>query len=122
MRPLPALSLAVEPAILTALGNDVGMEYTFVRQVVAHGRPGDVLVAFSTSGGSKNVVAALVEARARGLLCVAVIGGDGGEIRRRALADHTLLVEADDIPRIQESQAAVYHVLREGLERVRDDA
>ncbi len=122
LRPLPALSLAVEPAVLTALGNDVGMELTFVRQVIAQGRPGDVLVAFSTSGGSKNVVAALAEARTRGLLSLAILGHDGGEITRRGLADHTLVVEADDVPRIQETQAAIYHILRSGLDRVYDDA
>lgn len=118
-RAIPALSLAVEPAILTAVGNDVGMELTFVRQLIAQSRRGDVAVAFSTSGGSKNVVAALVEARARGLLTVALLGYDGGEIVRRGLADHAIVVESDDIPRIQETQAAVYHVLRESLDRIR---
>ena len=116
---IPALSLAVEPAILTAVANDVGTELTFVRQLIAHARPSDVAFAFSTSGGSKNVVAALVEARARGLLTVAVLGYDGGEIVRRRLADIAIVVEADYIPRIQETQAAIYHVVREGLERVR---
>ena len=122
LRPIPAHSLAVEPAILTAVGNDVGVELIFVRQLIAHSRPNDVAVAFSTSGGSKNVVAALVEARARGLLTVAFLGYDGGEIVRRGLADHAIVVESDDIPRIQETQAAIYHVLRESLDGVRDGA
>jgi len=116
---IPALSLAAEPAILTAVGNDVGMELTFVRQLIAQARANDVAFAFSTSGGSKNVVAALETARARGLLTVALLGYDGGEIVRRGLCDHAIVVEADYIPRIQETQAAIYHVLRELLEKVR---
>ncbi|HYZ16127.1 MAG TPA: SIS domain-containing protein [Candidatus Acidoferrum sp.] len=115
MPPVPAISLAAEPAVLSAIGNDVGVELVFLRQIVAQARAGDVAFAFSTSGGSKNVVAALVEARARGLLTVAVLGYDGGEIVRRELADHALVVRCDYIPRIQETQAAIYHEIRAGL-------
>jgi D-sedoheptulose 7-phosphate isomerase len=120
--PIPALSLSAEPAILTAIGNDVGMDLVFVRQIIAQSRPSDVAFAFSTSGGSKNVVAALVEARARGLATVALLGYDGGHIARRGLADHTIVVESDYVPRIQEVQGAIYHVLRAALELVRDGA
>ena len=120
LRPIAAHSLAVEPAILTAVGNDVGIDVIFVRQLIAHARPHDVAVAFSTSGGSKNVIAALVEARARGLLTLAFLGYDGGEIVRRGVADHAIVVESDDIPRIQETQAAIYHVLRESLDGLHD--
>jgi D-sedoheptulose 7-phosphate isomerase len=120
LRPIPALSLAAEPAILTAIGNDVGLDLVFVRQIIAQARPEDVAFAFSTSGGSKNVIAALGEARARGLLTVALLGYDGGDIARRGLADHCVVVESDYVPRIQETQAAIYHVLREAIERVRD--
>jgi D-sedoheptulose 7-phosphate isomerase len=116
MRPVPALSLACEPAILSAISNDVGVELVFLRQIIAQGRPADVAFAFSTSGGSKNVVAALVEARKRGLLTVALLGYDGGEIARRGLADHAIVVDCDYIPRIQETQGAIYHELRRGLE------
>ncbi len=122
MRAIPALSLATEPAMLTAVGNDVGMELTFVRPLVAHARPGDIAFAFSTSGGSKNIVAALEAARTRGLVTVALLGYDGGEIVRRGLADHAIVVACDYIPRIQETQAAIYHVMREAVERVRDVA
>ncbi len=115
MTAVPALSLSAEPALLSALGNDVGMEHTFMRQVIARGNERDVLLAFSTSGGSKNVVAALEEARSRGLFIVAVLGYDGGEIVRRELADVALVVASSDIPRIQETQATIYHVLRERL-------
>jgi len=115
MRALPAISLAAEPAVLSAIANDVGVELTFVRQVIAQARACDVLFAFSTSGGSKNVVAALAEARARGLLTVALLGYDGGEIVRRGLADHPVVVRCEHIPRIQETQAAIYHVVRQAL-------
>jgi D-sedoheptulose 7-phosphate isomerase len=112
MPPVPALSLAAEPAVLSAIANDVGTELTFLRQIVAQARPSDVAFALSTSGGSKNVVAALEEARKRGLLTVALLGYDGGEIARRGLADHAIVVRSDYVPRIQEAQAAIYHVMR----------
>ena len=115
LRPVPAVSLAMEPAILSAIANDVGTEVMFLRQLIAHAEPGDVAVAISTSGGSKNVIAALGEARKRGLLTVALLGYDGGEIRRQGLADHCVVVGSDYIPRIQEVQASIYHVMREML-------
>ena len=115
MRAVPALSLAAEPAVLSAIANDVGTELTFLRQLIAQSRPNDVAFALSTSGGSRNVVAALEEARKRGLLTVALLGYDGGEIARRGLADHAIVVRCDYIPRIQEAQAAVYHVIRRAL-------
>jgi D-sedoheptulose 7-phosphate isomerase len=115
-RPLPALSLAMEPASVTAIANDVGTDVVFLRQLIAHARAGDVAVAISTSGGSKNVVAALEEARKRGLATVALLGYDGGEVVRRGLADIAIVVRSDYIPRIQEVQASIYHVLREALE------
>jgi D-sedoheptulose 7-phosphate isomerase len=117
-RPVPAVSLAIEPASLTAIANDVGVELIFLRQLIAQSRAEDVVVAFSTSGGSRNVIAALEEARKRGLLIIALLGYDGGEILRRGLADFPLLVRSDYIPRIQEVQASIYHVLRAELEYV----
>jgi D-sedoheptulose 7-phosphate isomerase len=114
--PIPAVSLSFEPANITALANDVGTEVIFLRQLIAHARPVDVAIGISTSGGSKNVVSALEEARKRGLLTVALLGYDGGEIVRRGLVDHPLVVHSDYIPRIQEVQASTYHVIRELLE------
>ncbi|HVS15997.1 MAG TPA: SIS domain-containing protein [Thermoanaerobaculia bacterium] len=113
--PIPAVSLAMEPANLSAIANDVGPEAMFLRQLVALARPQDVAIAISTSGGSRNVIEALVEARRRGLLTLALLGYDGGEIVRRALADHALVVRCDYIPRIQEIQASIYHVILELL-------
>jgi D-sedoheptulose 7-phosphate isomerase len=106
----------MEPAILSAIANDVGTEVVFLRQLIAHAEPDDVAVAISTSGGSRNVVAALAEARKRRLLTVALLGYDGGEIRRQALADHCIVVGSDYIPRIQEVQASIYHLMRELLD------
>jgi D-sedoheptulose 7-phosphate isomerase len=118
-RPVPAISLALEPASMSAIANDIGTEAVFLRQLIAQACPPDVAVAISTSGGSANVLAALAEARKRGLLTVALLGYDGGEIARRGLADWTLVVPCDYIPRIQEIQASIYHVLLEALEAVR---
>ncbi len=109
----PALDLTEDPAILTAIANDVGVESIFTRQVIAHGRPGDVLLSFSTSGGSANVISALAEARRRRLTTVALVGYDGGRIAAEGLADHVVIARSQHIPRIQEAQASAYHVLCE---------
>jgi D-sedoheptulose 7-phosphate isomerase len=111
--PVPAVSLSMESANITAIANDIGTEAVFLRQLIAQGKAGDVAVAISTSGGSANVIAALDEARKRGLLTVALLGYDGGEIVRRGLADLAIVVDCDYIPRIQEVQASVYHVMTE---------
>lgn len=121
-RPVPAVSLSLEPANISAIANDVGTDVIFLRQLIAQARPGDVAIAISTSGGSRNVMAALEEARKRDLLTVALLGYDGGEIVRRGLADVAVVVRSDYIPRIQEVQASVYHVIRESLEAVAHDA
>jgi D-sedoheptulose 7-phosphate isomerase len=114
-RRVPALSLALEPATISAIANDVGTEVIFVRQLIAHATPRDVAIAISTSGNSRNILAALEEARRQGLLTVALLGYDGGEIVRRGLADIPLVVRSDYIPRIQEVEASIYHVLRDAL-------
>jgi D-sedoheptulose 7-phosphate isomerase len=113
---VPAVSLSMEPANLSAIANDVGTELIFQRQLIAQARPHDVAVGISTSGGSKNIVMALEEARKRNLLTVALLGYDGGEVLRRGLADFPLIVRSDYIPRIQEVQASIYHLILETLE------
>ena len=111
--PRPALDLTEDAAILTAIANDIGTEAIFSRQVIAHGRPGDTLLAISTSGNSTNVIAALEEARRRGLSTIAMVGYDGGRVASERLAEHVIITRSEHIPRIQEAQASAYHVLRE---------
>jgi D-sedoheptulose 7-phosphate isomerase len=117
-RTVPAISLSMEPATLTALANDVGTEVIFLRQLIAHARPADIAIGISTSGGSRNIIMALEEARKRHLLTVALLGNDGGEIVRRGLADFPIIVRSDYIPRIQEVQASAYHLILETLEEM----
>jgi D-sedoheptulose 7-phosphate isomerase len=107
------LDLTDDPAILTALANDIGPAALYTRQLIAFGRPGDIAVALSTSGGSANIVEALVEARRRHLLTIALVGYDGGRVAAERLADHVIVVASEHIPRIQEAEASAYHVLRE---------
>jgi D-sedoheptulose 7-phosphate isomerase len=115
-RARPALDLTEDPAILTAIANDIGTEAIFSRQVIAHGRDGDALLAISTSGNSANVVAALAEARSRGMRTIAMVGYDGGRVASEQLADHVVVTRSEHIPRIQEAQASAYHLLRELVE------
>src|SRR5262249_15222411 len=110
---ISAISLSSDPATITAISSDIGPEAIFMRQLIAAGRPEDVAIAISTGGGSANVVAALAIARKRGMLTLALLGCDGGEVVRRALADISIVVRSDDILRIQEVQASIYHVMTE---------
>jgi D-sedoheptulose 7-phosphate isomerase len=117
-RPVPAISLSAEPAVISAVANDIGAEAVFLRQLIAHASPDDVVIAISTSGNSAGVVTALAEARRRGMMTAGLLGYDGGEIVRRGLVDHAVVIASDYIPRIQEVQATVYHVLRRALEEL----
>jgi D-sedoheptulose 7-phosphate isomerase len=114
--PVSAVSLSLEPANITAVANDVGTEVIFLRQLIAQAQPEDVAIGISTSGGSRNIIMALEEARKRNLLTVALLGYDGGEILRRGIADFPIVVHCDYIPRIQEVQASIYHIIRELME------
>jgi D-sedoheptulose 7-phosphate isomerase len=109
----PAIDLTEDPAILTAIANDIGTDAIFARQVIAYGQPGDALLALSTSGNSLNVIEALAEARRRGLLTIAMVGYDGGRVADERLADHVVVTRSEHIPRIQEAQASAYHALVE---------
>ncbi|HET8593416.1 MAG TPA: SIS domain-containing protein, partial [Solirubrobacterales bacterium] len=114
--PRRAIDLTEDTAILTAIGNDIGIEEIFQRQVIAYGRPGDHLVALSTSGDSENIILALEEARRREMGTIAMVGYDGGRVAREGLADDVVVTRSQNIPRIQEAQASAYHVLRELVE------
>jgi D-sedoheptulose 7-phosphate isomerase len=117
--PVPALSLASESATITAVANDVGREHIFSRQLIAQLREHDVAIALSTSGGSANVIGGLEEARKSGNATIALLGYDGGEILRRGLADHAIVVRSDYIPRVQEAQATIYHTMRHAMDWLR---
>lgn len=108
--PLPARCLTDDSAVLTALGNDVGFDLVFSRQVIAHGRPGDMVVGFSTSGTSRNLLAAFTEAAGRDILTVGVAGYGGGEMARAGL-DVCLVVDSASVHRIQEAQATLGYAL-----------
>jgi D-sedoheptulose 7-phosphate isomerase len=109
----PAIDLTEDTGIITAIANDIGPEAIFSRQVIAYGRSGDVLLSLSTSGNSGNVITALAEARRRGLMTIAMVGYDGGQVLAQRLADHVIVTRSQHIPRIQEAQASAYHGLRE---------
>jgi D-sedoheptulose 7-phosphate isomerase len=111
-----ALDLTSDTAIITAIANDIGAEAIFARQIIAHGRAGDALIALSTSGGSLSVLDALAQGRRRGLATIALVGYDGGRIAAEQLADHVVITPSQHIPRIQEAQATAYHLLRELVE------
>jgi phosphoheptose isomerase len=113
-RALPAICLASDSGILTACGNDYGFDKIFARQVAAFGQAGDVLICFSTSGNSKNVLRALEEAKARKLKTIAFLGRDGGSTT--GIADIDLLVKDDSTARIQEGHQLLIHVLCEIIE------
>ena len=121
-RPLPARSLAAETAVLTALGNDVGFDLVFSRQLIAHARAGDVAVGLSTSGNSENLLVAFAEARRRGLLTVGLAGYDGGRMAASPDVDHCLVVRADSVHRIQETQAALAAALWAGVQSALGEA
>lgn len=113
-----ALDLTEDTAIITAIANDIGTDAIFSRQIIAYARPGDFALALSTSGNSRNIIAALAEARTRKLATIALVGYDGGQIAADKLADFVVISPSQHIPRIQEAQACVYHILRELVERV----
>lgn len=109
--PLPAWSLAADQAILTALGNDVGFDLVFARQLIARADGGDVAIALSTSGASKDLTAAFREARRRGLFTIGFAGYGGGDFATSPDVDVCLPVASQSVHRIQEAQALLGHHL-----------
>jgi D-sedoheptulose 7-phosphate isomerase len=116
-RPLAARALVADQAVLTALANDIGFDVVYARQLIAHARPGDVAIGFSTSGNSANVIAAFVEARRRDVLTIGFAGYDGGQMAASPDLEHCLVVRAESIHRIQEAQASLAYLLFEQVER-----
>jgi len=112
---LPAIALTNDIAVVTAVGNDVGFDNIYARQVIAFGRPGDISLGISTSGNSTNVLVALEQAKKQDLLTVGLTGYDGGKMMRSAAVDFCINSPSDHIPRIQEAQATAYHALIEAI-------
>jgi D-sedoheptulose 7-phosphate isomerase len=112
-RPLPAVALTTDVAVVTALSNDVGFEVVFARQLAAFARPGDVAVGLSTSGGSANVLRGFAEASRMGLVTVGFAGYDGGRMAAADTIEHLFVVPSASVHRIQEAQTTTYHVLWE---------
>ena len=110
-RPLPAVTLSADSSTMTCIANDYSYDDVFSRQVRALARPGDVVIGFTTSGRSPNVVDALAAARANGATTVLFGGGDGGPARQHA--DRLLLAPSDQTPRIQEMHTLMLHVISE---------
>jgi D-sedoheptulose 7-phosphate isomerase len=108
---LPAVNLVADLAMISAVGNDVGFEHVFVRQIIAHGKAGDALIGVSTSGNAANLVAAIDQAKELGLLTIGLAGGDGGRMKTAGVVDHCLIVPTPSIHRIQECHVAAYHIL-----------
>lgn len=116
--PLGAIALAADGSILTCLSNDYAFETVFARQIEAVGRPGDLLLALSTSGRSPNILEALRTARALGLETAALLGRDGGPAR--ALASLAIVVPSNETARIQECHGLMIHLLCEALDALLD--
>lgn len=112
-RPLPALGLTNDIAVITALSNDVGFDVVFARQVAAFARAGDIAVGLSTSGNSTNLLRAFDEASRRGLLTVGIAGYDGGRMAELDSIDHLFVVPSPSVHRVQEAQTTIYHTLWE---------
>ncbi|MGB0083770.1 MAG: SIS domain-containing protein [Rhodomicrobiaceae bacterium] len=108
---LAAINLVADLAMISAVGNDVGFEHVFVRQVVAQAKAGDGLVGISTSGNSANLIAAFAKAKDMGLLTIGLTGGDGGKMKSAGVVDHCLVVPSSSIHRIQECHVTAYHIL-----------
>ena len=111
---LPAIALTADSAILTAWSNDVGFDQVFARQVEAFAQPHDLLIGISTSGRSRNLLRAFERAHEQEVQCIAILGGDGGELRQ--LANLAIVVPAIDPQHIQEVQIVVIHLLCELVE------
>ena len=113
-RPLSAIALCAETSSLTAIGNDFGFEHAFARQVVAHGRPGDVLVLLTTSGRSRNLVYAAEAGRAEGLQVWAMTGPAPNPVAD--LADEVLAIDVPSTTAVQEAQLVAVHAICAALE------
>lgn len=106
---LPAMALTTDTSIITAIGNDYGYEKLFARQIQANGVKGDMLIGFSTSGNSKNIILGVEEANNKGLITVCLTGQNKGSLNE--LSDFCINVPSNETPRIQESHILIGHII-----------
>jgi D-sedoheptulose 7-phosphate isomerase len=112
---LPSIALTTDTSALTAIGNDYGYEYLFSRQLEANGSSGDIYIAISTSGNSKNVLKSLESAKKLGIKTVGLTGRSGGKMKE--MVDYCICVPSDETPRIQETHILIGHILCAAVEK-----
>ena len=108
---LAAINLVADLAMISAVGNDVGFDHVFVRQIIAQGKAGDGLIGISTSGNSVNLISAFAKAKEMGIATIGLAGGEGGKMMSSGVVDHCLVVPTTSIHRIQECHVVAYHIL-----------
>lgn len=108
---LAATNLVADLAMISAVGNDIGFEHVFTRQIIAQGRAGDGLIGISTSGNSSNLMAAFAKAKEMGIVTIGLAGGDGGRMKTSGVVDYCLVVPTQSIHRTQECHVIAYHIL-----------
>ena len=113
-RGLAAIALTTDTSIITSVGNDFGYDYIFARQIEALCRPEDVVIGITTSGNSKNIVAAIEEANKLGAITIGLTGGTGGKLT--ALCKHNLIMPSSETARVQEAHIFIGHSLCDLLE------
>lgn len=106
-RPLPAISLTVDTSVITSISNDFSFDYIFSRQIQALGKKGDCLIGISTSGMSKNIINAFIEAKKKDITCIALLGKKGGLVKK--YADISIIINSKDTARIQEAHIFLMH-------------
>ena len=113
--PLPSICLVSDGPLLTCIANDYGFDALFPRQLQAHGKPGDILVMFTTSGNGKNFVDSVAYANKHGIKTIAISGKTGGDIKDKTT--HQLIVASDETARVQEAHTLIMHMILEAVER-----
>ncbi len=112
---MPAIALTTDSSNLTAGGNDIGFENVFARSVEGLGNKGDVLIAISTSGNSKNIIKAIEKAKSKGISTIGLLGGNGGAVKD--LTDINVIIPSSNVQRIQEGHITAAHIICEIVER-----
>ena len=112
---IPAIALTTDTSILTSIGNDYGFDRVFERQIESLGCEGDIVIAISTSGNSKNVIEALKKSKKNKMKSIGLLGSDGGQIKQ--LVDLPIVVPSSNTPRIQETHITIGHIICEEIEK-----